>query len=482
MITQGYLLDNDENDPKAEGVSSNLERPFEGISIDSRSLKENQIFFAVKGKNLDGHAFVSDALTKGASVAVVEEGFSDIQDPRLLHVSNSLLTLHALARKIRQHYNPLTIAVTGSVGKTTTKNYIGEMFSKIAKTVSSQKSYNNEFGIPLTLAKIDKETQYACIEVGINTPGEMEWLVSTVLPDIAVITNIGMAHVGRFGTVETILKEKAKIFDGLPSDGIAVLNADDSFLLSLKKELASNNKNVLWFGSNSDANIKLLKKEIKEEGQQLEIDTPKGKVNALIAPSDQGTLYACLASISVGIAAGLDLKKITATLKDLHPESRLKISKFKHGRIIDDSYNASVASVLNGINLIKDTGEHGIFVLGDIREVGDHLLDSYVEILNSVKAMNGDVIAIGETGEFWKEAATITDFDTKNLTVVEKWDEAVNALSQKEIPDNTGIFVKGSRFSHLERIALFMNGKKSACLKVSCSKYIHCSECPTFNP
>lgn len=482
MITQGYLLSDEKNESSQKEMASSFAASFAGISIDSRSIRQGQIFFAVKGKNLDGHAFVRDAVNKGASIAVVESGYADLQDPSLLRVENPLLTLHMLARRIRQHYNPLTVAITGSVGKTTTKNYIGEMFSRIAETVSSQKSYNNEFGVPLTLAKINEHTRYACIEIGINTPGEMEWLVSTVLPDIAVITNIGMAHVGRFGTVEKILEEKAKILDGLTPNGVAVLNADDGFLLSLKAGFASNNRRVLWFGTSDEANIRLLKKEVEEKGQRLEIDTPKGKLSTFISPSDQGTMYACLASVSVGIAAGLELGKIENLLGQLQPESRLKITRFERGRVIDDSYNASVASVLNGVNLLKETGESAIFVLGDIREVGDHLVDSYVEILRAVKGINGDVIAIGETGDSWKKAAEITSFDKNKLFVVEKWNDAVRALSEKELPDNTGIFVKGSRFSHLERVALFMNGKKSTCYRTSCSKYIHCSECPEFNP
>lgn len=482
MLTQGYLLSDVKDEAQQDNLASGFSSSFSGVSIDSRSIGHGQIFFAVKGKNLDGHDFIREAVNKGASIAVVEIGYADLDETKLLRVEDPLLTLHALARKIRQHYNPLTVAITGSVGKTTTKNYIGDLFSRIAETVSSQKSYNNEFGVPLTLAKINEHTKYACIEIGINTPGEMEWLVSTVLPDIAVITNIGMAHVGRFGAVEKIFEEKAKILDGLTPNGVAVLNADDGFLLSLKDGLASNNRRVLWFGTSDKANIRLLKKEVGESGQHLEIDTPKGTLTTFISPSDQGTMYACLASVSVAIAAGLELEKIESLLGQLQPESRLKITRFDRGRVIDDSYNASVASVLNGSNLLKETGEHAILVLGDIREVGDHLVDSYVEILRSVKGINGDVIAIGETGDSWKKAAEITSFDGNRLFVVEKWNDAVRALSEKELPDNTVIFVKGSRFSHLERVALFMNGNKSTCYRASCSKYIHCSECPEFNP
>ncbi len=480
MLTLKNLFSDYLGKLQTESFGAVLDQDFLGVSIDSRSIREGEVFFAVKGKNLDGHAYVAAALNAGAALAVVNEDFLELEDPRIMHVQDSLLCLHALARTIREHYNPLTVAVTGSVGKTTTKNHIGSSFSEIAPTVFSKKSFNNEFGIPLTLVNINEDTKFACIEVGINTPGEMEWLAGTILPDIAVITNIGLAHVGRFGSIEVILKEKAKLLDKLRPNGIAVLNADDQSLASLKGALEGADRKVLWFGTGELADVRMQKKEIISNSQNLSIQTPKGEVNISVEPSDQGTMYACLASVSVGIAAGIDPKTIASALTNGKAESRLRISSFPSGRVIDDTYNASVASVLNGINLIRETGENAILVLGDLREVGDFILDSYVQILKATREIDGAIICVGETGETWREAAKMSQFSLDKISIVEKWGEAVQILAGKEIPANTCIFIKGSRFSHLERVALFMEGKKSACDKVSCSKYIHCSTCPSL--
>lgn len=456
--------------------------PLPGISIDSRSLQKGDIFFAIKGKEQDGHAYVEKALEAGASLTVVNKDFSDVTNPRIIHVDNPLATLHALARKVREHYNPVTIAVTGSVGKTTTKNYAGSLFSAISPTISSKKSFNNEFGIPLTLLEINNETQFACIEIGINTIGEMEQLSPIISPDIAVITNIGLAHVGRLGSLETILAEKAKLLNSLRPDGTAVLNADDENLASLTPGLKEKNINVLWFGTSAIANVQIASRRIENGTQELEIHTPKGNIQITAMPEDTGTMYACLAGVSAAIASGLDLDTIEEATTKTEFESRLKIVPFKKGRIIDDTYNASLASVLNGVALIKETGENPLFVLGDLREIGDYLVPSYKEILNAVESIGGEIIAVGETGESWQEAVKLSGTKPEMLSVTDRWDQAIEILTNRELPDNTAIFIKASRFSHLERIALFMEDIKSTCHKVSCSKYIHCSVCEELAP
>ena len=481
MLQLKYLFPDNLSPNNEIEIEPTLLLPFSGASIDSRTIKKGEIFFAIKGKNLDGHTYVEKALNAGAVLAVVVREFSLLKDKRLLYVDDPLKVFHALANKIRELYNPLTIAITGSVGKTTTKNFIGGLFSELAPTVFSKNSFNNEFGIPLTLVKINDETRYACIEIGINTIGEMEQLARTVAPDVAVITNIGTAHIGRFGSVDMILKEKSKLLDKLRSGGTAILNADDENLRSLEEGLQSRGVKTIWFGTNEKSQVQVISKEVVGTSQKLLVSTPRENIEVVISPADAGTMYACLASIAVGISADIEPSAILLGMSHANIESRLRIRSILQGRVIDDTYNASAASILNGINLLKETKENAIFVLGDLREVGDYLVDSYSQILCATKEIGGEIIVVGETSNSWWEAAKLCQFGGDKLTVVDRWDKAIKILSDKKIPSNTAVFVKGSRFSHLERVALFMEGQKSTCYKTSCSKYIHCSECSTFN-
>lgn len=448
------------------------DQPYIGLSIDSRAIKPGEIFFAIKGENADGHAFVESALKAGAALAVVSEKVSD--DPRVVRVPDTLKCLQEVAARVRKAYNPLTIAVTGSVGKTTTKNYIGGFFSKLAPTIYSKKSFNNHFGVPLTLGTIREDTRYACIEVGINNPGEMAPLAAIIQPDIAIVTNVGLAHIENFGSTHAIMAEKIKLAEHMRPGGIAVLNADDPMLASLRKEYAGN---ALWFGKSEFADIRLVARKVDGEAQELTVATPSGEATVRISPSDDGSMYAALACIAVAVAAKIKPAQISETLSQVTVDSRMKIIPFPHGRIIEDAYNASAASIINGINLIKSTGEDLVLVLGDLREVGGHLEEAYRQVLNEAKTCAKLVVAVGTTGDIWAKAAGSCGFDKSKLHIVERWSDAASFVTKNLPSKNTAVFVKGSRFSHMERVAIAISGRKSACQKISCSKYISCSEC-----
>ncbi|QQR68817.1 MAG: UDP-N-acetylmuramoyl-tripeptide--D-alanyl-D-alanine ligase [Alphaproteobacteria bacterium] len=461
-----------------------LGQDFVGISIDSRTVTPGQIFFAVRGKNLDGHDYVPQALAAGAALAVVCEAYEDAVETRLVRVADPLRALHGLAHSLRQMHNPLTVAITGSVGKTTTKNFVGEVFSALAPTVYSRKSFNNEFGVPLSLCGIEAATRYACIEIGINTPGEMSALAQMVAPDIGIITNIGMAHIEHFGSKDGILEEKAKFLDGIRPGGTAVLNADDEKLASRRAWLQVQGLKTLWFGTSPEADIRAVSRQSVGDGQDIEIATSPdaATIHVHITPGDQGTMYAALACVAAGVAAGIAPDRIAQILGQVTVESRMRIRAFAGGQIVDDSYNASQASMLNGIEWVSGMTGAAVLVLGDIGEVGTFMTESYRQVLAAAAAKGvRQVITVGSTGANWQEAAAQSGFDPEHLRVTTNWSEALAELKKSNASGPVNIFVKGSRFSHLERVALALEDQISTCLKVRCTKYIHCSACPEFN-
>jgi UDP-N-acetylmuramoyl-tripeptide--D-alanyl-D-alanine ligase len=207
------------------------------------------------------------------------------------------------------------------------------------------------------------------------------------------------------------------------------------------------------------------------------VSTASGKVTAQLSPADDGTLYACLATIAVGVSIGLTASQIEKHLKDLAVESRIRTTSSNGYILVDDTYNASIRSVVNGLDLIAGIGLSRIAILGDLREVDDHVYD-YKRILEAPSAAYVNfIIAVGETLPAWKSAAALTGFDQRKLHGAQNWADAVCILNTLGLPEPIAVFVKGSRFSHLERVSLSISGRHVRCEKISCDLYIHCSGC-----
>ena len=199
---------------------------FEAVSIDSRTLERGQLFIAISGKNFDGHDYVASAEDKGACAAIVEKQLAGISIPQLI-VANARLALGQLGELNRQAFQGKIVAITGSSGKTTVKEFVASILSNEGKVLATQGNLNNELGVPLTLLQLSQEHQFAVIEMGASAVGEIEYSVALVRPQVAVLTNASNAHVGKFGGLNNIIEAKGEIIDGLAEDGIVVLNLDD---------------------------------------------------------------------------------------------------------------------------------------------------------------------------------------------------------------------------------------------------------------
>lgn len=263
-----------------------------GISTDTRNIEDGELFIALKGPNFDGHKFVQEALNKGAIACLVS---SDIQDKNAVITTDTHQALGLLAKAWRQKINKPIIAITGSNGKTTVKEMIASIFQQNQSVMATFGNLNNDIGVPLTLYRLNKNIDIAIVEMGANHKDEIDYLTNIALPDVAVITNIGTAHLEGFGSLENTAKAKAEIFNGLSESGIAIINADDPFYNYFKKITAG--YNVLSFALKNKADIS-CKYESNNEGSILEVVTPKGDCKINLKLLGRHNVMNALAAIS----------------------------------------------------------------------------------------------------------------------------------------------------------------------------------------
>ncbi|WP_137931931.1 UDP-N-acetylmuramoylalanyl-D-glutamyl-2,6-diaminopimelate--D-alanyl-D-alanine ligase [Mesorhizobium comanense] len=369
--------------PMPEGIS--------GISIDSRSLQPGDAFFAIKGEAMDGHDFVTAAIKAGAGVLVVAEGklpsLGRLTAP-IVVVEDVLAALEKLGVAARARSSARIIAVTGSAGKTTTKEALRHVLSAVGKVHASAQSFNNHWGVPLTLARMPADCDYAVFEIGMNHPDEIRPLVKMVRPHVAIVTMIAAAHLGFFRNLDEIAKAKAEIFEGLEPGGAAVLNRDDArFKLLEKMARASGVEHVYGFGENARSTFKLTKCELHADHSDIAARIDGHDMIARIGAPGRHMVQNVLAVLGAAHLVGADLGKVALALVDLSAErGRGKRHVLRHPggssqpagpiTLIDESYNANPASMAAAMALLNATPVAGegrrIAVLGDMLELGDH--------------------------------------------------------------------------------------------------------------
>ncbi|TGQ69710.1 UDP-N-acetylmuramoylalanyl-D-glutamyl-2,6-diaminopimelate--D-alanyl-D-alanine ligase [Mesorhizobium sp. M00.F.Ca.ET.186.01.1.1] len=363
--------------PMPEGIT--------GISIDSRSLQPGEAFFAIKGEAMDGHDFVTAAIKAGAGVLVVAEGklpsLGRLTAP-IIVVEDVLVALEKLGVAARARSQAKIIAVTGSAGKTTTKEALRHVLSAVGKVHASAQSFNNHWGVPLTLARMAADCDYAVFEIGMNHPDEIRPLVKMVRPHVAIVTMIAAAHLGFFRNLDDIAKAKAEIFEGLEPDGAALLNRDDArFKLLDKMAHAAGVEHVYGFGENARSTFKLVSCELHADHSDVTARIGGHEVTAMIGAPGRHMVQNVLAVLGAAHLAGADLDKVAAALADLSAErgrGKRHVLQHPQGQItlIDESYNANPASMAAAMALLNATPVTGegrrIAVLGDMLELGDH--------------------------------------------------------------------------------------------------------------
>ena len=431
---------------------------YNGVSINTKTIKKNNLFFSIKGKKTDGHKFVLQALKKGAAKAVVDKKIEKVPNSKIIKVKNTLYSLNNLAKVTRKYSTAKIIGITGSVGKTTLKNLIGFALTHYGKVHQSPYSYNNKFGVPLSLSNLKENTEYGVFEIGMDKKGEIDRLSKIVQPEIGVITNISGAHFKNFKTLKDIAKAKSEIINNISRGGKIVLNKDDKFFSFFYNMSKKKGLKITSFSLRKKADISLLKITKIKNHYKLKIATKDKNFYFYAAHSTNNFISNTLACIAVLYELNLNLKKIEKKLLSFSiPPGRgdIKIvKKFKKKfKFIDESYNANPLSMLSAIRNMnyykKKKNSRKIVFLGDMLELGDKSRKFHKELVSIINKSDIDKVFV--YGKYIRETFKFL-LKSKKGKIFNNFREA-NDHFNKIINNNDLLMVKGSNATGLNRFS-----------------------------
>lgn len=424
---------------------------FCGVSTDSRSIAAGELFVALRGEHFDGHAYVATAALRGAAAAIVAadatEGLRSLKLP-LVQVAETRLSLGALAADWRSRFTLPLIAVTGSNGKTTTKEMIASILKAACgdAVLATQGNYNNEIGLPLTLLRLNASHRAAIIELGMNHPGEIAYLAGIGRPTVALVTNAQRAHLAGMGSLAAIAAEKGSIYSGLDEMGVAVFNADDPWAELWRGQ--SRGLGVMTFGFEAAADVSATF-HLHGLESRLRICAATGQVEVVLALPGEHNARNALAAATACLAAGVSLDAVEAGLQAFRGlKGRLQRRAALHGAmLLDDTYNANPDSVRAGIDVLATQIGRTILVLGDMGEIGEMSAQFHDEVGGYAKSQGIDrLLALGEASAL---AAHNFGSGGEHFTHIDSLIEALMA----ELTPETTVLVKGSRFMRMERVS-----------------------------
>lgn len=405
--------------------------------IDSRVLKSGEVFVALVA-NRDGHEFVAKAVDKGAGAILVNH-LMDVDVPQII-APDTLNAFGMLAYHWRKQFHIPIIALTGTCGKTTTKEMIATILREKGNTLASEGTFNNAYGVPLTLLRLRPEHHFAVLEMGTNSPGEIAYLANIASPTVALITNIGASHLEKLGDFAGVSKEKSDIFQYLSEQGIAILNQDEPYMESWSQKIGKRHR-VTYSTLSSNANVFAKNIHFAASEVNFELHTPLG-VQAIAVPiPGHHIAMNAVAAAATCLAVGVPLELIARGLS--HVESvtgRFKQYTFKNGAIlIDDAYNASVTAIKNAIDNLKTYPGHKIFVATSLNELGDQLVYYHTELGKwCTEAHFDEVYFYGkkESLDYALQTCPTAKYFTDKQELIQ--------TLKKQIANNTMILVKGA--------------------------------------
>ncbi|MCL2865688.1 MAG: UDP-N-acetylmuramoyl-tripeptide--D-alanyl-D-alanine ligase [Lachnospiraceae bacterium] len=424
---------------------------YKGVSsvvIDSRLVEKDSLFVAIRGARVDGHMFILQAIKSGALCALSEKRIENTSYPYILVVS-CVQALKALAEHYRKGLDVKVVGITGSVGKTSTKEMMASVFQQKFSVLKTQGNFNNEIGLPLTIFRIKEEHQIAVLEMGISNFGDMNYLAQMARPDFCVLTNIGYAHIEQLKTRDGILKEKSSMLNFMNPKGEIFLNGDDDKLITIQSH-----GDILptFYGLNPD--FPFYAKDINDQGLDgttATYVTPKSSFSAHIHVPGKFMVYNALAAIATGYSLGMTEDEIIKGIETLQPiAGRSNLIKTKAYTIIDDCYNASPTSVAAALDLLSHANTRKVAILGDMLELGEKEQNLHFDVGIAVAGHHIDVlVCIGPLSKFIYQGA-------KHHGIENAYHFADNAafFADMELilnPDDT-VLVKasnGMRFAHI---------------------------------
>ena len=438
----------------AEFISAAAKFPKEEVaqdySIDSRTVRPGELFFAVKGERFDGHDFVASALEKGAAAAVVRSDHADrfTDKARLLFVDDTLIALQTLATAVRKVWGKPLIGVTGSAGKTTTKEAIAHVLGSRYHVLKSEGNFNNHFGLPLMLLKLESEHDLAVIEMGMSHAGEIRALAKIAQPEIGVVTNVAPVHLEFFDSIAGIARAKYELVESLPSNGTAVLNADDEYVSQFGRDFRGR---VIKYGIKSMADARAENIASRGvEGSEFDVIVGENREHATLQLVGEHNILNALAAVSVGLACGMNPPELVAALRSLAPaDKRGQVLQLGNITVVNDCYNSNPKALNAMVDALAGMkAERRIVVAGEMLELGPaaeelhqssgrHIGEKKIDVLIGVRGM-AQAIVNGA-----KQLGTEAIF-------VERPEDAGEWLA-RETRDGDVVLLKASRGVKLER-------------------------------
>jgi len=446
-----------------------LDQAISATVIDSRQVEPGALFVALKGEQVDGHDYVADAFSRGAAAAIVDRAVLtevtslDLTKPEtelpgtwspplLLRMGDSLEALQRLATFWRSRHDVRVVGITGSVGKTTTKEVVASVLASRFVTLKSEASYNNEIGLPLTLVHLTDEHEQAVLEMGMYDVGEIADLARIARPHVGVVTIVGPVHLERAKTLQRIVQAKTELVEALPSgpEGIAILNYDDE---NVRGMAAATKARVFYYGLSPEADLWADEIEgLGLDGIRFRLHHGEEMMHVKLPLLGRHSVHTALRAAAVGLVEGMDWQEIVEGLRGTSQQLRLVAVPGPEGAtILDDTYNASPASTIAALNLLDELEGRKIAVLGGMLELGDYEQEGHQKVGMRALEVADVLITVGKLGRIIGDAAIRWGMDADKVHVVETNTEAI-ALLEKLVKGDDVILVKGSRAVKMEEI------------------------------
>ncbi|MBO1519292.1 UDP-N-acetylmuramoyl-tripeptide--D-alanyl-D-alanine ligase [Oceanisphaera pacifica] len=417
------------------------------VTTDSRQpLTNGGLFIALSGEHFDGHSFAKAALQQGASALLVER-WLDVEVAQI-KVADTRLALGVLGGLVRSLSSAKVLAITGSCGKTTVKEMAAAILRQQGKVLATKGNFNNEIGVPLTLCELSPDTEYAVIELGANHVGEIAWTSSLTEPDVALINNVEASHLEGFGSLEGVAQAKGEIYDGLVEGGVAIANGDSPFCALWKQQ-----HELVYFGEHRDVQARDIKLDITGCAS-FRLLTSQGEVAIQLPVPGKHNVSNALAAAAATEALGANLADIASGLSQFESSAgRLQVWERPGLTLLDDTYNASVASVLAGLDTLASLPGFHIFVFGDMGELGDYSKTMHTQVGEHAKRLGIDcVMTVGKDSQYTATAAQGLHFADKQ----QLQPALLNTLAQH---NKVVVLIKGARSARMEEIVRVIQGE-----------------------
>lgn len=438
-------------------------------AIDSRQVIPGALFVAIPGENVDGHDFLDEAFRKGASFALIQkdvaasfrtldlrgglqtESLPDLKPPLCLRVDNTISSLQQMARFWRRKLDIRVIGITGSVGKSTTKEMVAEVLSTRYRTLKSPGNLNNEIGLPLTILRLSSGYERAVLEMGFYVPGEIAFLCDIALPQIGVVTNVGTVHAERAGSQEAIARGKAELVQALPEDGVAILNFDDPWVQKMEEKTKAR---VFFYGLSPEAHLWADGVEgLGLDGIRFRLHYGKETMHVRVPLIGRHSVHTALRAAAVGLADGLTWMEILDGLRQGHAQLRLVAVRSESGALmLDDTYNASPESMLAALNLLSELeNRRKIAVLGDMLELGPYEKQGHEMVGMRAAQVAKILITLGPRAHMYAKAAQRAGMRPNHIFEFESIEAVIDWL-RENLRQDDAVLLKGSHGLRMDRI------------------------------